>query len=210
MFRLRGKQGFGLSLDFIQPAVQLPLVGRGGLRLQGKIQEDFTGESSRQDFVFRTINQESVMVLIYMIGLSLSRSAHQCVYFIYKLTSSTRPPTSGVCVREVRLYSLSLELLSDSSVSDSELLSDSLLLPDAPLRSAERNTERDRRKERNDENTKRKGQMKESTVKDTKKEKRIRQNERREENKIQRKNINKDGKKKDRNNKIKKDEKIQR
>lgn len=36
MFLLWGNQGFGLSLDLVQPAVQLPLVGGGGLRLEGK------------------------------------------------------------------------------------------------------------------------------------------------------------------------------
>ena len=40
--------------------------------------------------------------------------------------------TSGVAVREAPLHSLSLELLSLSE-SDSELLSDSLELPEAPL-----------------------------------------------------------------------------
>lgn len=29
-------QGFGLGLDLIQPAVQLPLVGGGGLRLEDR------------------------------------------------------------------------------------------------------------------------------------------------------------------------------
>ena len=36
VFRLRGNQRFGLSLDFVQPAVQLPLVGGRGLGLEGK------------------------------------------------------------------------------------------------------------------------------------------------------------------------------
>ncbi len=40
--------------------------------------------------------------------------------------------TSGVAARDARLHSLSLELLSLSE-SDSELLSDSLELPEAPL-----------------------------------------------------------------------------
>lgn len=40
--------------------------------------------------------------------------------------------TSGVAARDVRLHSLSLELLSLSE-SDSELLSDSLELPEAAL-----------------------------------------------------------------------------
>lgn len=40
--------------------------------------------------------------------------------------------TSGVVARDARLHSLSLELLSLSE-SDSELLSDSLELPEAPL-----------------------------------------------------------------------------
>lgn len=40
--------------------------------------------------------------------------------------------TSGVAARDALLHSLSLELLSLSE-SDSELLSDSLELPEAPL-----------------------------------------------------------------------------
>lgn len=59
--------------------------------------------------------------------------AHSYKKYTYTYTYIHCHPTSGVCVREAWLYSLSLELLSDSSVSDSELLSDSLLLPDAPL-----------------------------------------------------------------------------
>lgn len=59
-------------------------------------------------------------------------------------TTHTHRPTSGVFVRDARLYSLSLELLSDSSVSDSELLSDSLLLPDAALLEEEEENDKER------------------------------------------------------------------
>ncbi len=56
----------------------------------------------------------------------------QCEDVLWQFERSKVISTSGVAARDARLHSLSLELLSLSE-SDSELLSDSLELPEAPL-----------------------------------------------------------------------------
>lgn len=63
--------------------------------------------------------------------LILRKYCDYCI-IVNELKSREMFGTSGVAAREARLHSLSLELLSLSE-SDSELLSDSLELPDAPL-----------------------------------------------------------------------------
>lgn len=85
------------------------------------------------------MNLNVLLLVISFISRTFTRLLSQTTTHTH-----THRPTSGVFVRDARLYSLSLELLSDSSVSDSELLSDSLLLPDAALLEEEEENDKER------------------------------------------------------------------